>query len=103
MKTKSFQAYLEKRLDKDEIAQIKKQAGAEVEILKSLQQMLADMTTDYMNKNKIGFNELVRLLDASPSQVAKIQRGEANLRLSSLAHLFALMGKEPKDFFKRRK
>ena len=103
MKTKSFKKYLEKRLDKDEIAEIKQQAHNEVEIFKSLQKMLADMTADFMKKNKIGFNELVRLLDASPSQVAKIQRGEANLRLSSLAHIFALMGKDPKDFFKNKK
>ncbi len=103
MKTKSFEAYLKKRLDKDEIAQIKEQAEREVRIFKSLQQMLADMTTAYMKKNKIGFNELARLLDASPSQLAKIQKGEANLRLSSLAHLLALMGTDPKDFFKFRK
>ncbi len=103
MKTKSFQKYLERRLDKDEIAEIKQHAQREIKIFKSLQQMLADMMSDYMKKNKIGFNELVRMLDASPSQVAKIQRGEANLRLSSLAHLFALMGTEPKDFFKNRK
>ena len=103
MKTKSFQEYLEKRLDKDEIEEIRQQAHSEIRILKSLQKMLADMTTDYMKKNKIGFNELVRLLDSSPSQVAKIQRGEANLRLSSLAHIFALMGKDPSDIFKNRK
>ena len=103
MKTKSFKKYLEKRLDKNEIAEIKQQAQLEVKMLKSFQRMLADMMADYMKKNKIGFNELVRLLDSSPSQVAKIQRGEANLRLSSLAHLFALMGKEPKDVFKTGK
>ena len=103
MKTKSFKKYLEKRLDKDEIAEIRQQAQLEIKMLKSFQRMLADMTADYMQKKNIGFNELVRLLDSSPSQVAKIQRGEANLRLSSLAHLFALMGKEPKDIFKTRK
>jgi hypothetical protein len=103
MKTKSFQKYLESRLNKDEIAEIKRQALREVEILASFQRMLADMTTDYMEKNNIGFNELVRLLDVSPSQVVKIQRGEANLRLSSLAHLFALMGKDSSDLFKNRK
>ena len=103
MKTKSFKKYLEKRLDKVEIAEIKQQAQLEIKMLKSLQRMLADMMADYMKMNKVGFNELVRLLDSSPSQVAKIQRGEANLRLSSLAHLFALMGKEPKDIFKTKK
>ncbi|HJZ23160.1 MAG TPA: hypothetical protein VJ201_01780 [Candidatus Babeliales bacterium] len=103
MKTKSFQEYLEKRLDKNEIAEIKKQAHREIEILKELQHMLANMTTNYMQKNNLGFNDLVHMLNASPSQVAKIQRGEANLRLSSLAHLFALMNQEPKDFFKNLK
>lgn len=101
MKTKSFRDYLEKRLNKKEIAQIKKQADREVRILKSFQKMLADMANEYMKKNKVGFNELARLLDASPSQLAKIQKGEANLRLSSVAHLFALMDKDPKDIFRK--
>ncbi len=61
MKTKSFKAYLEKRLNKEEIAQIKEQAEREV----------------------------------------RIQKGEANLRLSSIAHLFALMDKTPKDNFRK--
>ncbi len=103
MKTKSFQKYLEKRLDKNEIAEIKQQAQLELRILKSIKNIIADTMADYMKKNQIGFNELVRLLDSSPAQVAKIQRGEANLTISSLAHLFALMGKEPKDVFKNRK
>jgi predicted transcriptional regulator len=63
--------------------------------------MLANMTNEYMNENEIGFNELARLLDSSPSQLAKIQKGEANLRLSSIAHLFALMDKDPKDIFRK--
>lgn len=100
MKTKSFKEYLEKRLDKDEIAAIKEQAQLEVRILRSLQGLISDTMNDFMKKNKIGFNELVRHLNSSPSHVAKIQRGEANLTLSSLAHLLALMGKDPKDVFK---
>jgi transcriptional regulator with XRE-family HTH domain len=103
MKTKSFKDYLEKRLNKKEIAEIKKQARVEVEILKRIQQFISDTMADYMEKNKIGFNELVRRLDVSPSHVAKMQRGEANLTLSSLAHLLASMGKDPKDFFKYKK
>ena len=59
------------------------------------------MTHEFMKKNQIGFNELARLLASSPSQLAKIQKGEANLRLSSVAHLFALMNKEPNDIFKK--
>lgn len=101
MKTKSFQDYLTKRLNNKEIAEIKKQAQREVKILKSFQKILADMTNEYMEKNNIGFNELARLLASSPSQLAKIQKGEANLRLSSVAHLFALMEKDPKDIFRK--
>ena len=102
MKTKSFKKYLEKRLDKQEIAQIERQAELEVKILEYLQQNVADSMNDYMVKHEIGFNELVRRLDASPSHIAKIQRGEANLTLSSLAHLFAMMDKEPQDIFKKK-
>ncbi len=36
MKTKSFQEYLEKRLDKDEIEEIRQQAQSEIRIFKSL-------------------------------------------------------------------
>jgi hypothetical protein len=72
-------------------------------MLKSIQQVISDSMAEYMKKNKIGFNEVVRRLDASSSQVAKIQRGQANLTLSSFAHLLALMGKEPNDVFKSKK
>lgn len=101
MKTKSFQDYLEKRLSKKEISEIKKQAQLEVKILKSIKKVIAETMDKYMAENEIGFNELVRRLDSSPSHISKIQRGQANLTLSSLAHLFALMGKDPSDVFKK--
>jgi len=50
MKTKSFQKYLEKRLNKEEIAEIKQQAQLEVAFLRSMQQMLADAVSEYMEK-----------------------------------------------------
>jgi len=103
MKTKSFKEYLEKRLDKNEIKEIEKQAALEIKILKYMQQFILDTVNEYMETNNMGFNDLVRQLASSPSHVAKIQRGEANLTLSSFAHLLASMGKEPKDVFKGRK
>lgn len=103
MKTKSFQKYIEKRLTKEEITEIENQVELEVKILRSIQQSISEAMDSYMKKNKVGFNELVRRLDSSPTQVAKIRRGEANLTVSSLAHLFALLGKEPEDIFKRKK
>ena len=103
MKTKSFQKYLEKRLNKEEIAEIKQQAQLEVAFLRSMQKMLADAVSEYMEKNNLGFNEVVRRLDSSPAQVAKIQRGEANLTLSSFAHVLALMKRQPHEIFKLKK
>ncbi len=95
MKTKSFKIYLEKRLDKKEIAEIEAQALLEKQALQSLQDDISNTIAEYMTKEKIGFNELVRRLGATPSQVSKIQKGEANLTIASLAHIFALIGKQP--------
>lgn len=90
MKTKSFQEYLNKRLDKAEIAEIEKLAQLEFEIMKSFQDDIAKAVENYMTKEKIGFNELTRRLNISPTQASRIRSGGANLTLSTVAHLFAL-------------
>lgn len=95
MKTKSFQSYLEKRLHKKEIAELEKQALLEKKALQNLQQDISKIVNDYTAQENIGFNELVRRLGTSPTQVAKIQKGEANLTIASLAHIFALLKKQP--------
>jgi hypothetical protein len=100
MKTKSFYDYIKTRFSDEKIAEIERRAQLEVDMLNFFQRMMSKSMEDYMKKNKIGFNEVVRRLASSPSQVAKIQRGEANLTIASLAHFLALMGKEPKDVFK---
>lgn len=103
MKTKSFKKYLEKRLSEQDIAEIEAQVELEIRNLQFIQKAILNAMDDYMKKNKIGFNELVRRLDSSPGHVAKIRRGEANLTLSSVAHIFALLGKEPQDVFIKNK
>lgn len=95
MKTKDFNTYLKKRLDKKEIAEIEKQALLEQQALQNLQEDISNAVAVYMSKEKIGFNELVRRLGASPAQVSRIQKGEANLTIASLAHIFALLGQRP--------
>ena len=87
------------------LEQYKKKAQAELEfrILNSLQNIIKDAVADYIEKSDIGFNDFARKLDWSPTKVAKVQRGEANLTLASLAHLFALLGKEPQEIFKSKK
>ena len=57
---------------------------------------------DYIKKNDVGFNELVKRLHSNPRQVAKIQQGKANLTLASVAHIAALLGQEPSIVFKKK-
>lgn len=101
-KTKSFQKYIETRFSKQELAEIKAEAALEVKLLRSIQKMITDGVNEYMNEHKVGFNELARQLNWSPSKFAKVRRGEANLTLTSLTQLLALLGKNPEDVFKTR-
>lgn len=63
MKAKSFQKYLENRLDKNEIAEIEKSAKLEMEFLQSLQEDISKVVARYMADERIGFNELVQRTD----------------------------------------
>ncbi|GJM07156.1 MAG: hypothetical protein DHS20C10_08900 [marine bacterium B5-7] len=99
MKTKSFDAYLEKRLDKAEIKQIERLAKREKKLLERLQSDVASAVASYMEEEGIGFNELVRRLDTSPTQVSNIIHAKANLTLASIAHIFALLNRKPHIVF----
>ena len=94
MKVKSFKKYLEKRLDKQEIAEIEKAARVEFEILSMLQSDVAKDVNKFMSDHNIGFNELVRKLGKSPTQISSIIKGEANLTMATIAQVYALMGKK---------
>jgi len=100
MKTANFKDYLAKRLDKKEIKEIEQQVDTEFQAFKSLQENVSEEISDYMKKEKIGFNELVRRLGISPTQVTKIQKCEANITLATLAHISALLKKHPQLIFK---
>src|SRR3989338_6896372 len=95
VKIKRFQEYLEQRLDKAEIAELEQQAEFEYRSLCELQKELATVITEYAKKEKIGFNELVRRLGISPTQLTKIQAGKANVTLATIAHLGALFKRQP--------
>ncbi|MBN2689916.1 MAG: hypothetical protein JXR42_04910 [Gammaproteobacteria bacterium] len=101
MKTKKFSDYLTKRLDKVEIAEIEAQAELEILALEGLRQDVAAAFGKYMTNSKIGFNEAVRRLQMSPTQITKIQKGEANLTLASIAHIGALLKMRPHIVFKK--
>jgi len=100
MKAKSFKDYLAKRLNKSEIAELETQADIELDAIKRLQEDVSAAVAKYMAHERIGFNELVRRLKVSSAQAAKIQKGEANLTLASLAHISALFKKQPHIIFK---
>lgn len=100
MKAKNFKDYLKKRLDQNEIAVLEQQADIEFEAIKRLQEDIASAVAKYMAQEKIGFNELVRRLGVSTAQAVKIQKGEANLTLASLAHIAALLKRTPHIIFK---
>lgn len=103
MKLKNFNDYLEKRLDKKEILKIEHQAKLEAKFMLNLQKDISQAVEKFMQDSDIGFNELVRKMDSSPSHLVKIKNGKANLTLSSIAHLAALLGKEPHIVFKDKK
>ena len=93
MKLRNFRDHLSNRLDKREIVELERQAQIEYESLKLLQHDVAAVLAQHMEEEGIGFNELVRRLGISPTQMARISKGEANLTLSSLAHIAGLLGK----------
>ena len=101
MKLKNFNDYLKTRLEPKEIVKIKKQAKVELKSLKNLQRDIALAVIEYKTKENISFNELVRRLGTSATQLEKIRKGEANLTLSSLAHISALLNKQPHIVFKQ--
>lgn len=102
MKTKNFDDYLKKRLNKHEIKELELQAKLEFEALQHLQHDVSLAFSEYMNKEKIGFNEIVRRLHISPTQVTKIKKGQANLTLATLAHVAALLKKRPRIIFENQ-
>lgn len=101
MRLRSFRKLAEEKLGKAEVAEIRKQARLEKKVLETLQKNIATAMEAYMKQHDIGFNELVRKLDVSPTHIAKIQKGDANLTLASIAHLFSLLGQEPQLVFKK--
>ncbi|MBP9693737.1 MAG: helix-turn-helix transcriptional regulator [Alphaproteobacteria bacterium] len=102
MTTNKFDKYLQQRLKKEDIQEIEAFAQHEYRTLKSLQEGVSAELTTYMAEKKIGFNELVRRLNMSPSQVSKIQKGEANLTLSTISHIFTILDRRPTLVFKSK-
>lgn len=100
MRPKNFNDHLEKRLDQAEIKTLKNQVQLEHESLQTLQQNIADAIERHMKETGMGFNDVTKGLGISPTQVAKIRKGKANLTVASIAHIAAFLGKKPHLSFK---
>jgi hypothetical protein len=94
MKTKNFKAHLASQFSKKELLEIESSAQAEYQSLKALQNDISNELSKYMSENDLGFNDLVRKLGKSPTQVSRMIKGDANLTLASVAQLFAMIGKQ---------
>lgn len=102
VKLGKLQDIIDKRLTKEEQAEIDQEVAIEIKVLRALQQNVKDLFEDYMKKHNCGFNEMVRILDTTPRHISKIKSGKANLTLASLALLSAKLGQEAVISFKKK-
>lgn len=64
--------------------------------MESLQEAVSKAVAKYMADEEIGFNKLMHHLNISPTQASKIQSGEANLTLASVAHICTFLKMKPR-------
>ncbi len=102
MKLGKFKDLAETRFSKEKIAEMKREVALEAEALRTMQQNMKDALENFMKINNIGFNEAVNRLGSTPRQLSQIQKGIANLRLSTIAQISAMLGQTPMIMFKKR-
>ena len=73
--------------------------NSDTEALKALQEDVSSAVASYMAAEKIGFNEFTRRLDTTERQTSLIIKGQANLKLGTIAELASVMGKKARNVF----
>ena len=91
--TTDFVAHAKQLLGDQEFAAIEKQAHLEAENYLRLNQSIAESVQKYMAEQQLGFNDLSKQFGLSPTQMSKIVKGEGNFTLSTIAHVFSMMGR----------
>ena len=87
---------IEKELfTEEQIKRIHKNAAKRSTQRKKMSETISVAVVEYMAKEHIGFNELTRRLQMSPSTCSKIIRGDSNITLDTLATVSEMMGKTP--------
>ena len=84
--------FISENYSSEDSASMRTAVAEEFEQLQSLQEDVTRLIAQYMAREKIGFNEVVRRLGISPSQFSKIQRGSGNITLATLAHIAQTAG-----------
>ena len=79
--------FLSENFSVEQAESIKASAQDEFLQLQNLLEDVSRIVAKFMAKEQIGFNEMVRRLGMSPSQFSKIQRGDGNITLATLAHI----------------
>ena len=84
--------FISENYSSEDSASMRTAVAEEFEQRQSLQEDVTRLIAQYMAREKIGFNEVVRRLGISPSQFSKIQRGSGNITLATLAHIAQTAG-----------
>ncbi len=82
-----------------EIAANNRRVKRELATLRAMQEDVSSAVVEYMAAEKIGFNEFTRRLDTTARQTSLIMKGQANLKLGTLAELASVMGKKARIVF----
>jgi DNA-binding Xre family transcriptional regulator len=95
-KTEKFDILLEKFYTKEEIINAKEKAKLRAKIMLSI----SDNVRKKMEKEQIGFNELVARIGTSPAQLNRVLNGNTNLTIDSLLKVCTALDLEPEIVFR---
>lgn len=95
----SYDALRRELFTPEEIAENDRRVELELAALRALQEDVSRAVATYMATEKIGFNEFTRRLDTTARQTSLIIKGQANLKLATIAELASVMGKKARIVF----
>lgn len=83
----------------EDLAEMRAEVDEEARQMFLMQEDLSRAVAEYMAREHIGFNEMLRRLRVSPRQLQKIIKGSGNLTLGSISRVAVLMGKRARIVF----
>lgn len=83
----------------EEIVENDRRVERDLAALRAMQEDVSSAVAEYMAAEKIGFNEFTRRLETTARQTSLIMKGQANLKLATIAELASVMGKRARIVF----